>query len=300
MAATVLDTSKSTRRSWPRRVLFMVGPAAICCLGVIVLLLALENKLIFHPVSFAEDWIQPASVGLHAEDLQLTSADGTAIHAWWCPHPSNRVAGKTLLYCHGNAGNLSHRATAILELQQHLGMSVLIFDYPGYGQSQGKPTEHGCCASAAAAHRWLVQKKSIPPEEIVIYGDSLGGGVAVEMARQTPYRALILARTFTSIPAVAQSIYPWIPVQWLMRNRFNSVEKLASCDGPIFIAHGDQDHTIPFIHGKELFDRAKEPKAFLVMRNCDHNDPLPAAFFDSVATFLASNPPRQANERMAK
>src|SRR5262249_58324820 len=170
-----------------------------------------------------------------------------------------------LLYCHGNAGNLSHRAGAVAALQKLLGVPILIFDYPGYGKSAGRPTEAGCCAAAEAAYDWLTGTQKVPPERLLLYGGSLGGGVAVDLASRRPYGALILMKTFTSMPDVGQSLYPWLPVRWLMRNRFNSLEKIGSCRQPVFIAHGTTDGLIPFAQGERLFAAANEPKRFFAM-----------------------------------
>src|SRR5262249_37012499 len=145
---------------------------------------------------------------------------------------------RILLFCHGNGGNLSHRAWEIGEWQRRLGDSVLIFDYPGYGRSDGKPSEQGCYAAADAAYQWLLEEKHVAPEQIVIYGGSLGGAVAVELALRHDHRALVLQDTFTSIPDMAQHQYPWLPARWLVRQQFDSLAKIGQCRRPVFIAHG--------------------------------------------------------------
>src|SRR5262249_11571951 len=147
------------------------------------------------------------------QDVELHTADGTAIHARWRPHPASRGA---LLYCHGNAGNLEKRGWAVRELGEALGESVLIFDYPGYGRSGGEPGEAGCYAAADAAYEWLVRDCGVRAEDILLYGESLGGGVAVDLASRRPHLALILVRTFTSVPDVAQGQFGWLPVRRLV------------------------------------------------------------------------------------
>src|SRR5207248_5963463 len=132
---------------------------------------------------------------------------------------------------------------------QQLEMPVLIFDYPGYGRSEGSPSEAGCYAAAEAAYAWLVQTQQVPPGQIILYGGSLGGGVAVELARRQPHRALILVSTFTSIPDMAQQLYPWLPARWLVRNRFDSLAKIGQCTQPVFIAHGTADGLLPYTQG---------------------------------------------------
>jgi fermentation-respiration switch protein FrsA (DUF1100 family) len=249
-----------------------------------VVLLALENRLLFHPVRAAEEWLAPPNA--QVEDVFLRSADGTRIHAWWCPTPNWSSEQGALLYCHGNACNLSHRCQAIASWQKQFGTAVLIFDYPGYGQSEGEPNEAGCYAAAEAAYAWLVDEKHVLGSQVLLYGGSLGGGVAVELATHKPHRALVLVKTFTSIPDAAQDVCRWIPVRWLMRNKFANLEKIGRCTQPVFIAHGTSDRTVQYRHSEELFTAANEPKQFFTMPGGDHNDPLPAEFFLSLTTFL--------------
>ena len=167
-----------------------------------------------------------------------------------------------LLLFPGNAGNLSGRGASIVKIAELLGTSVLIFDYPGYGKSEGKPNEAGCYDAAEAAIRWLKNEKQIPTERVIFYGESLGGGVATEMASRHPCRALILVKTFTSLPATAKRHYPWLPVHWLMSNRFDNVAKLPAIHCPVFIASATADQVVPFEQGEVLFQTANEPKHF--------------------------------------
>jgi uncharacterized protein len=258
--------------------------------GVIIVMSALENWMLYHPIPASEDWIDPDFYNLKAEDVELHSADGTRLHAWWCPveNPTDNHTTGALLYCHGNAGNLSHRAFAIPSWQQALQLPVLIFDYPGYGKSAGKPGEKQCYAAADAAYDWLTQTKGVSGDQIVIYGGSLGGGVAVDLASRRPHRALILAKTFTSIPDVGQTIYPWLPVRWVMRNRFDNLSKIGQCHRPVFIAHGTADGLVPFPLAKKLYEAANEPKRFFILEGRDHNDIFPPDMFLELRNFLAS------------
>jgi fermentation-respiration switch protein FrsA (DUF1100 family) len=243
-------------------------------------LLALENSLVYHPTTAAEHWVPPPAAGI--QDVEL-SAGGTAIHGWWYPHAK---ADGALLFLHGNAGNLSHRGGSVVRLHDRLGVSVLIIDYPGYGKSGGSPSEAGCYAAADAAYDWLTKERRVPPERLLLYGASLGGGVAVELASRREHRALILTRTFTSMPDVGAGLYPWLPVRLLMRNRFESLAKIGGCRRPVFIAHGTADTLIPFRHGERLYRAANEPKKLFAMAGVDHNDDLPEAFFVELRTFL--------------
>ncbi|HYT91809.1 MAG TPA: alpha/beta hydrolase [Gemmataceae bacterium] len=274
------DANPPARLSWKRRLLRYLSLAAITYVGLLLVLLALENSLVYHP-SPATDWLSPPSA--EVRDIDLTLPDGTKIHSWWYPR-----AGATgaLLYCHGNAGNLSHRGGTMGLMRHHLGESVLIFDYPGYGKSAGSPSEAGCYAAADAAYDWLTKVQQIPAEKIVIYGGSLGGGVAVDLASRREHRALILCKTFTSMPDVGAGLYPWLPVRWLMRNRFESATKIATCKRPVFIAHGTADELIPFSHGQRLYQVANDPKHFFRMEGIGHNSGLPDAFFVELLKFL--------------
>jgi fermentation-respiration switch protein FrsA (DUF1100 family) len=262
--------------------------AVVVYVGVLLLLLALENRLLFHPIRAADEWLDPAAFHLTAEDVELRTADGVRIHGWWCPlkETVQSPIGGALLYCHGNAGNLSHRAYLIPSWLRYVQVPVFIFDYPGYGKSEGKPTEAGCYAAGEAAYEWLVQTKGIPPERIWLLGGSLGGGVAVELASRKPHGALILTKTFTSAPDVGQQTFPFLPVRWVMRNRFENLAKIGKCRRPVFIAHGTADSLIPFSHGQRLFEAANEPKRFFILENAEHNDLLPPEFFHSVRDFL--------------
>jgi fermentation-respiration switch protein FrsA (DUF1100 family) len=280
-AAPTRPASSAARRSWKARLARLMIWAVIGYVGVIIVLMALENWLVYHPTSASSEWCDPPND--RVEDIELRTADGTRIHAWWCPVEGSQGA---VLYSHGNAGNLSQRNGSVAGLQKALQESVLIFDYPGYGKSEGRPSEAGCYAAADAAYRWLVETRKIPAERILLFGGSLGGGVAVDLARRKPYRALVLMKTFTSMPDVAAGLYPWLPVRWLMRNRYDNLEKIGKCRKPVFIAHGTTDQLIPFDQGQRLFAAANEPKHFFRMDGVDHNDAIPADLFSALTQFL--------------
>jgi uncharacterized protein len=254
-------------------------------LGVCFVLWLLENSLVFRPSTAQDDW-QPAQRP-DIQDVVLPSTDGTRLHAWWLACPG---ADQALLYCHGNAGNLSHRGGSIAKFREFLKVHVLIFDYPGYGKSGGRPSEQGCYYAADAAYAFLTTIQKISRERILLYGGSLGGGVAVDLAARKPHRGLILVKTFTSAPDAGATMFPWLPVRWLMRNRFDNLGKIKSCARPVFIAHGTADALIPFAQGRRLFEAANEPKQFFTLEGADHNDPLPVEFFTALREFLRENP----------
>ncbi len=270
------------RRTWMRRLLRLGVFVIVCYGGILVLFKSLENKLVYHPTTAAEGWLAPPSE--RVEDVWLTTPTGDRIHGWWLPTDDLRPAG-AILICHGNGGNLSHRGRMMADLTNATGQPVLAFDFPGYGKSDGKPSEDGCYDAGIAALKWLFEK-GIPTANVVILGESLGGGVATELATRMPPRALVLVKTFTSLPAAAKWHYPWLPTHWLMSNRFDSLAKLPTLTCPVFVAHGTADRVVPFAHGEALFAAANEPKRFLRLEGQDHNAWLTEDFHTAMAEFL--------------
>ena len=255
----------------------------VCYLGVLGLLSYLENQFVYHPTPESKDW-QPQPPGV--EEIELKSADGNRLGAWWAPKADSK---RCVLYFHGNAGNLSHRGNIVVKLRDTLDASVLIVDYPGYGKSTGKPTERGCYQTADAGYAYLINEKKFDPKELIVFGKSLGGAVAVDLATRSPHRAVVLVKTFTSTPDVGARWFPWVPVRLLMRNQFRSIDKIGSLKTPVFIAHGNRDQVIPYEHGQALFKAANEPKEFYHIEGHDHNDRLPDEFFTKMKEFLDRN-----------
>lgn len=246
----------------------------------------LETTLLYHPAAGDPVYDPPPQP---IQDLELPMPDGTRIHARWAPNPQ---ATGAVLYCHGNGGNIEHHAKNVRDIWDNLHESVLIIDYPGYGYSQGKPTEAGCHAAADAAYDWLTQKQKIVPGRILIMGESLGGGVAVDLASRRDYRALILVRTFTCVADMADDQFPLLFSASLVTNHFDNLQKIPQCKQPVFIAQADQDRTIPFRHGERLRQACTAPVDFCVLRGLGHNDPLPSEFYTSLRQFLAKVPAR--------
>jgi fermentation-respiration switch protein FrsA (DUF1100 family) len=251
------------------------------------MLLFLENRLIYRPLLAADDWEEPPTPNV--QDVELRTADGTRIHAWWCPPEGWTPGHGALLYCHGNAGNLSHRGDGVLRWQKEMETGVLIFDYPGYGKSGGRPSEAGCYAAADAAYHWLVEQRRVPAERVLLYGGSLGGGVAVDLAHRRPHRAMILVSTFSSIPDMARHRFPWLPLRRLLWHRFDSAAKIGHIRRPVFIAHGTADRVIPFSHGERLFGAANQPKHFFRLEGYGHNHTPPEEFYRQFREFLAAS-----------
>jgi uncharacterized protein len=248
--------------------------------AVLLMMMAFENSLIFIPTSDPnDDW---APRGLAIEDAQFQAADGTKIHGWYVPREKPRAV---VLFCHGNAGNITNRTDIIRALHDRVGVSVLAFDYRGYGKSEGKPNEAGVLSDARAARSWLAKKAGVAEDRIVLMGESLGGAVAVDLATDGA-RALILENTFSSAPDVAAVHYPWIPVRLLMRTKFDAAGKIGSYHGPLFQSHGERDRIVPLDSAMKLFAAANEPKQFILLKGHDHNDSHSAAYFDTLRTFL--------------
>jgi fermentation-respiration switch protein FrsA (DUF1100 family) len=273
---------KRRRTSWRRMLLIAVAGY----LGILVLLLALERRLIFYPLTAAQEWRAPPDSRI--TDVRLVSSTGERIHAWWLPHPN---AIGALLYSHGNALNLSHRGGSIVRWAQELKVSVLIYDYPGYGKSTGKPEEVNCYSAAEAAWDWLTNQEKIDPQRIVLVGASLGGAMATELSAKHDCRALVLIKAFTSIPDMASHRFPWLPARYFVRNRFDCASRLAESRCPTFIVHGTDDQVVPYFCGEKLYSIAREPKEFLRLAGNDHNDALPADFFARIRSFLELHAP---------
>jgi len=239
-------------------------------IGLYVALVALayffQERLLYFPLGGFS--ATPAAIGLAYETVSIETEDGVTISGWFIP-AADRACG-TLLFFHGNAGNISHRLDSIATFHR-LGLNTLIIDYRGYGQSEGKPTEQGTYLDAAAAWRYLVEERQIPPTEIIIFGRSLGGAVAAWLAYTHPPQALILESTFTSVPDVAAQAYPFLPVRRLGRIDYNTLERLPEMKTPLLIVHSRDDNVIPYSHGQALFAAANEPKEFLEIRG-GHND----------------------------
>jgi fermentation-respiration switch protein FrsA (DUF1100 family) len=243
-------------------------------------MMAFENSLIYFPSVYPEgDW-NPG--GLAFEDAWFTAADGTKLHGWYLPCANPRAI---VLFAHGNAGNLSHRRD-FLELLSGLNVAVLIFDYRGYGRSAGSPTEAGILQDARAARRWLAERAGAGEAEVVLFGESLGGAVMVDLAAKEGARGLVLLGTFTSLADVAAFHYPWLPVKLLMRSRLDSRTKIGGYHGPLLQVHGDADTIVPPRLAQALFDAANEPKRLVLVPGADHNDPPTAQLRQALDEFL--------------
>ncbi len=242
----------------------VVGIYALLVLFVFVS----QSRMIFYPeIPSRKIMMTPEQIGLVYEPVQLVTDDGVKLDAWFLPREHARGV---LLFFHGNAGNISHRLDS-LQLFHDLGLAVLIFDYRGYGRSEGRISEQGTYRDAEAAWRYLTEQRNIPARDIILFGRSLGAAVATQLATRHTPGALMIESAFTSVPDMAADIYPFLPVRWLARFQYATGEYLASVSCPVLVVHSRDDEIIPFKHGERLFELAKEPKQWLPIRG-GHND----------------------------
>jgi fermentation-respiration switch protein FrsA (DUF1100 family) len=241
--------------------------AAVAYAAILGLVFLFQPRLVYFPLK-GNYSATPRALGLAFEAVTLRTEDREQLAAWWIPVPA--PARGTVLLFHGNAGNIAHRID-YAQMFFGMGYNTLLVDYRGFGESSGEPSEQGTYRDATASWLWLTAAKGIKPSDIVIFGESLGGGVATWLAMQHPPRALILASTFTSIPDLGAEVYPWLPVRWLSRIHYNNLANLEHIRVPLLIAHSSGDELIPFAHGKRLHAVAHEPKAFLEMSG-GHNE----------------------------
>ena len=223
-----------------------------------------QPRITFYPFPTLE--ASPAQWGLPYEEVRLKTADNIRLHGWYLPHPS---ATKTLLLLHGNGGNISHRRDS-LAIFHRLGLNVLIIDYRGYGQSEGTPSEQGLYRDARAAWDYLTRQRGSRADQIIIFGRSLGGAVATELAAQVSPAALILESTFSSARDMARELFPRLSYLVLLRYRFDSEAKIAQIKTPLLMLHSAQDEIIPYALGRKLYAAAVQPKRFIELRG-GHN-----------------------------
>jgi fermentation-respiration switch protein FrsA (DUF1100 family) len=259
---------------------FCLGAGCLCLPeNTIHPLLALEESLVFWPLPYPRgDWSKPVGV----EDAWFQSVDGAELHGWYAAAPQARAM---VLYAHGNAGNITQLRPYLELFRDRLHVSILVFDYRGYGRSRGHPSEAGVLEDARAARAWLASRAGVPEADIVLVGHSLGGGVVVDLAAGDGARGLVLESTFTSLPDAAQS---HVPVRRLMHMHFDSLAKIGRYHGPLLQTHGEADRVIPFTQGCRLFAAANEPKEFVAVPGGGHNDPPAAVYVQALDRFFST------------
>jgi len=243
--------------------------AGVCLYAVMVAFVYYgQSSLIYYPNMPGRDIVAtPERIGLKYHDVHFVTGDNINLHGWFVPH---HAAKGTLLFFHGNAGNISHRLESI-DVFHRLELNVFIIDYRGYGQSEGKVSEQGTYHDAVAAWDYLTRTRGIGAKQIVIFGRSLGASIASWLASKHTPAALIVESGFSSVPSMAKRIYPFLPVSWLTYFKYDTRSYVKSIACPVLVAHSRSDDIIPFAEGREIFDAAPAAKQFLEMRG-GHND----------------------------
>lgn len=266
-----------------------LATVALVC-GVLVLLVyTLQDRLVYFPARELE--ATPRALGVDYEDVWLTTEDGVRLHGWFVASPAARA---TVLFFHGNGGNISHRLGRIVVFRR-LGLNMLLVDYRGYGGSHGRPSEQGTYRDARAAWRYLTETREFGPGTIILYGESLGGAVATHLAAAQTPGAVIVESGFSSMVDLGAEVYPWLPVRWISRYTYPSARNLARVHAPVLIIHSRDDEIVPFHHGEALLAAAHEPKTFLEIRG-GHNDGMfvsDAQYVRGLEDFLRSVLPQK-------
>jgi fermentation-respiration switch protein FrsA (DUF1100 family) len=228
---------------------------------------SLEQRFIFHPEK--EIFQTPADAGLPFDDVYFAAEDGIRLNGWYIPRADAEI---TFLWFHGNAGNVSHRVDNIRLVHEQLGVNIFIFDYRGYGRSEGTPSEPGTYRDGRAALRYLRERYGVAPSHLVLFGRSLGAAVAAQMATREEQLLLILESPFVSVPEMARVLLPPIGIARLLSTQYNVPEALRRIRTPVFVLHGDRDEVVPFNQGQRVFAAAREPKRFYAIGGAGHND----------------------------
>jgi fermentation-respiration switch protein FrsA (DUF1100 family) len=258
--------------------LFLVGICVFPACGI-------ENRMIFHPNPSVD--ATPQQVGLEFEDIFFTARDGVRLNGWFIPHQEAR---STLVWFHGNAGNIGHRVENIKWLHDRVPVNIFIFDYRGYGRSQGFPSEKGTYLDGEAALE-LMRKKlgGDGAQKLVFFGRSLGAAIAAEMATRFESQGLILESPFISIAEMARVLFPYLPIGPFLQTRYDVRATIKKIKVPLLVLHGDRDEIIPFEHGKLVFEAAPLPKRFFTITGAGHNDTVVIGgerYFDQLRQFI--------------
>jgi hypothetical protein len=244
-----------------------------------------ENSFIYFPPRFPEGFAPPELYGLHVEDVWLTTLDKVRVNAWYLPSPASE---KVLLWFHGNAENIAYGLEHLL-FYSRLAVNVLAVDYRGYGKSEGSPGEAGVYRDADAAYDYLIQERHFQPNNIILFGHSLGGAVAIDLASRRECGGLIVQSSFTSAKDMARRMFRIPLFEYIPKSQFNSLAKIRRVQAPILIVHGTRDEVVPFSMGQRLFRAAPEPKFFFPVEGAGHNDVVEAGgdgLLDRFKSFL--------------
>ena len=261
----------------------------VCVYAVVVAFVYFrQSSLIYYPNMPGRNLVAtPDRVGLNYRDVQFVTEDNIKLHGWFVPHDA---AKGTLLFFHGNAGNISHRLESI-DFFHRLELNVFIIDYRGYGQSEGKVSEQGTYRDAVAAWDYLTQTRGINADQIIIFGRSLGGSIASWLASKHTPAALIVESGFSSVTSMAKRIYPFLPISWLASFKYDTKNYVSNIACPILVAHSRSDDIVPFDEGRVIFDAAPAARQFLEMRG-GHNDGFIVsgpAYVEGLRSFIHGN-----------
>jgi fermentation-respiration switch protein FrsA (DUF1100 family) len=262
---------------------------AIAYLSILLLMSFLETRLVYPAPSPASgDWSPPGGDYEEAwiDVPAVPGAKAARVYGWFFDKPD---AKHVVLYCHGNGNDVSDLPELARLLRDRLDATVLVWDYRGYGKSEGTPNEAGVVADGLAAQRWLADRTGRKPADIAVIGRSLGGCVATAIAAEQGAAILVLQSTCTSLTDVAANRYPWLPVRWVMQNRFDSLKRIKRYEGPVLVSHGTTDEVIPFDQGRALFDAAPGRKRFVEIPAGTHNQPQPPTYYDVLVEMLADS-----------
>lgn len=245
----------------------------------------IERKYFFFPVREMEG--TPSNWGLSYEDVGFQAADGVRLHGWYLPGYTEN----TVLWLHGNGGNISHRLENLMLMHRSLGAGIFIFDYRGYGMSQGRPSEEGTYRDSQGALDYLRSRPDVNADRVVYFGRSLGTAVAAWLATRHPPRGLILESPFSSVEDMARKVCPRLPLYYLVRNKYDTLSRIKGVSCPVLIVHGQHDPLVPLEQARKLFDAAEEPKRFHLILGAAHNDTYQvggATYFRVLEEFLRS------------
>jgi hypothetical protein len=271
----------------------VLAVAAALYLAFLLLLRLAEPSLVYAPGPSRSLTPPPTVLGLAPQRVEIRTADGVTLVAWVMRAPGGDV-GRWLLVCHGNGGNLSEAGRPYHYAGlRGLGLNLLAFDYRGYGESGGAPSEEGLYRDADAAWRYLTDSLRVPPDRIVLFGHSLGSAVAVELATRVRAAGLILDGALTSVTERAQDAYPFVPVRWIARSRYPSIDRIGGLTLPKLFLHARADEVIAFAYGRRLYEAAPSPKTFVALEggHADAFERDSATYFGAIARFLAQLPP---------
>ena len=264
----MLRTQQSSRRKWLKRILRLLRIVATAYLIILVLAMFFENFLVYPGASIP---VSGNVENVDCEEIFFTSRDGTKLHGLY--FEADSPIGYAV-YAHGNGEVVSYTADRASHWRDLHQLSIFVFEYRGFGKSEGKPNEKGILEDADAAHHWLAEREKLQLQDIIIWGRSLGGGIAVDTASRNGAKALVLERTFTSLPDAAKHSYPFLPVRLVMKNRYESEKKIKNYDGPLLCSHGIRDWVVPYSLGKRLFEASpSKDKTFVEMPGIGHNAP---------------------------